>query len=135
MKIVMCLVALLALGGVAHAQDSTRSTRDTTSPGIFSTDKLSAEVAKLQQGVSTQREPALATEKLKRPPVLAGIGLMALGGILAATAGESATVTMTDPFTGQTLSSTVSVEQNGRRWTGISLLGAGGVLTWLGWTD
>jgi hypothetical protein len=32
-----------------------------------------------------------------------------------------------------TLSSTVSVE-NGHRWTGISLLGAGGILTWLGWT-
>ena len=142
MKIVtvMCLVASFALGGVAHAQDSTQSTRDTTSPGstrpgIFSSERLSAEVSKLQkQGVSKQREPGFKTEKFMRPPVLAGIGMMALGGILAATAGESATVTTTNPLTGQTLSSTVSVEQNGQRWTGISLLGAGGVLTWLGWT-
>jgi hypothetical protein len=138
MKIVtvMCLVASFALGGVAHAQDSTRSTRDKSSPAIFSSERLSAEVSKLQQqGVSKQREPGFNTEKLMRPPVLAGIGLMALGGILAATAGESATMTTTNPLTGQTISSTVSVEQNGQRWTGISLLGAGGVLTWLGWAD
>jgi hypothetical protein len=133
MKIGAFLVALMAFGGVAHAQESMVSPRDTTTPGIFSRDRLSAEVSKLQgSAVSKQREPALTTEKLTRPPVLAGLGLMAIGGILAATAGESATFTTTNPITGQSLTSTVTVTENGKRWTGFSLLGAGGVLTYLG---
>jgi len=136
MKIVAFLVALVTLGGVAHAQDSTLALRPATSRSIFSTERLSAEVSKLQRdGVSAQREPTFTTEKLMRPPVLAGLGLMTIGAVLAATAGESATFTTTNPVTGQPFVSTVSVSQNGRRWTGISLLGAGGVLTYLGLLD
>ena len=136
MKVVPFLVAVVMLGGVAHAQDSTPSLRDATSRSIFSTESLSAEVSKLQRaGASAQREPMFTKAKLSRPPVLAGLGLMAIGSLLAATAGESATITTTNPITGQPFTSTVSVTQNGRRWTGFTLLGAGGVLTYLGLSD
>lgn len=134
MKIVLFLVAFVALAGGARAQDFTP--RDRVSPRIFSTEALSAEVSKLQRnGTSAQREPTFTKEKLTRPPVLAGLGLITIGGILAATAGESATITMVNPITGQPFSSTVTVTQPGRRWTGITLLGGGGVLTYLGLKD
>jgi hypothetical protein len=134
MKTASFLVAFVVLAGGAHAQDSTPS--DAASPRIFSTEALSAEVSRLQRnGTSAQREPAFTKEKLMRPPVLAGLGLMAIGGILAATAGESATITMVNPATGQPFSSTVSVTQTGRRWTSFTLLGGGGVLTYLGLKD
>ena len=64
-----------------------------------------------------------------------GGGLAALGISLAATAGETgqATVTVTDPFFG---SSTTTVEtstvNNGKRWSGVGLAAAGGVLVWYG---
>jgi hypothetical protein len=133
MKLGAILVSLIALGGVAHAQEPPVSPRGTTTPRIFSPETLAEEVSKRQaSGVSKQREPMLTTEKLSRPPVLAGLGLMAIGGIMAATAGESATFTTINPVTGQTISSTVTVTENGKRWTGVSLLGAGGVLTYLG---
>ena len=61
-----------------------------------------------------------------------GGGLMTLGIILAATAGDTATVTFTDPFSGTTTVIEASTVSNARRWGGVGLAGAGGLLVWRG---
>jgi len=134
MKIARCVIVFFVFSGIAHAQDSTPSFRQVTSLNIFSADRLAAEVSRAQGsgGAPAQREPTLTREKLSRPNVIVGLGLMAIGAVLAATAGESATVTTFNPITQQPVTSTISVTNSGRRWVGIGMLGGGGVLTFLG---
>ena len=134
MKIASCLVIFLMLSGVAHAQDSNRSVPDLTSYTQFSKDPLSTDVSKASgnYGFPAHREPTFSKAKMTRPSVLVGLGMVATGAVLAATAGESATVTTFNPITQQSMTSTISVTNNGRRWVGIGLLGSGGVLTLLG---
>ena len=134
MKIAYCLVAFLMLSGITHAQDSNVSFPDLMSQIKFSREPISADSSKASgnYGFPTHREPT--SKKITRPTVLVGLGMMATGAILAATAGESATVTTFNPITQQSMTSTVSVTNNGRRWVGIGLLGSGGVLTVLGLT-
>jgi len=128
MKIVLCLVTLCALSGVAQAQGVTSSRAP-----VFTAQQLAFQVARLQQNtVSAQREPMFTREKLTRPNVLVGLGLMATGAILAATASETATITTLNPVTGQPFTSTITATNNGRRWVGIGMLGSGGMLTYLG---
>ena len=61
-----------------------------------------------------------------------GGGLMTLGIILAATAGETVTINFTDPFSGTTTVIEASAVNNAQRWTGVGLAGAGGLLVWRG---
>ncbi len=135
MKIASFLVAFAVLSGTAHAQVSS-VTPERRSPGIFSPSNLSATAERLQTGnqVAAQREPGLTREKITRPHVLVGLGLLATGAIMAASASESATFTTVNPVTNQPLTSTVSATNNGQRWAGIGLLGAGGAMTYLGLT-
>ena len=137
MKIASFVVAFFVFSGIAHAQNARPTVHEATRLNIFSADRLAAEVSRAQGtgGARAQREPTFTKEKLSRPPVLAGLGLMTIGAVLAATAGESATVTTFNPITQQPISSTLSVTNNGRRWVGIGMLGGGGVLTYLGLTE
>ena len=136
MKIAYCLVAFLMLSGVTHAQDSNVSFPDLMSKIRFSREPISEDVSKASgnYGFPTHQEPKSTKAKITRPSVLVGLGMMATGAVLAATAGESATVTTFNPVTQQSMTSTVSVTNDGRRWVGIGLLGSGGVLTFLGLT-
>ena len=136
MKIARCAIVFFVLSGVAHAQD-TRPSFQVTTRQIFSADRLAAEVSRTQRSGSApaQREPTFTREKLSRPTVLAGLGLMTIGAVLAATAGESATVTTFNPITQQPMRSTISVTNNGRRWVGIGMLGGGAALTFLGLSE
>jgi hypothetical protein len=136
MKIARFVVVFFVFSGIAHAQNPGPMLHGTKSPRIFSADRLAAEVSRAQgNGAAAQREPTLTKEKLTRPTVLAGLGLMTIGAVLAATAGESATLTTFNPITQQPMTSTISVTNNGRRWVGIGMLGGGGVLTYLGLTE
>jgi hypothetical protein len=136
MKIASFVVLVFLFSGVAHAQNPGPTLGEVRHLGIFSADRLAAEVARAQQsGASAQREPTFTKEKLSRPTVIAGLGLMTIGAVLAATAGESATMTTFNPITQQPISSTVSVSNNGKRWVGIGMLGGGGALTYLGLTE
>ena len=137
MKIARFVVAaFFVLGGVAQAQESRPSLQDVTNQTIFSADRLSAEVSKVQgSGAPARGEPTFTREKLTRPHVILGLALMATGAVLAATAGQSATLTTFNPVTQQPITSTISVTNNGRRWVGIGLLGSGGVLTFLGLSE
>ena len=134
MKVVPCVLVFFVFCGVAHAQDTRPSLHQLASRNIFSADRLAAEVSRAQRngGTTAQREPTFTKEKLSRPNVIAGLGLMAVGAVLAATAGESATVTTFNPITQQPMTSTISVTNNGRRWVGIGMLGGGAALTFLG---
>jgi hypothetical protein len=134
MKIASCLLVFFMLGGITHAQDSNLSFPDLMSQVRFSKEPVSADVYKASgnQGFPAHHEPTFTKSKMTRPTVLVGLGMIATGAILAATAGESATVTTFNPVTQQSMTSTVSVTNNGRRWVGIGLLGSGGVLTLLG---
>jgi hypothetical protein len=140
MKIALCLVLFLMLNGVAPAQDLNPSFPDLTSYtkfsnyAKFSREPLSNDSPKAggNQGFPVHREPTFTKEKLTRPSVLVGLGMIATGAVLAATSGESATVTTFNPVTQQSMTSTIDVTNNGRRWVGIGLLGSGGVLTFLG---
>ena len=136
MKIASFVVLSFLFSGIAHAQNARPTLGEVRQLGIFSADRLAAEVSNAQQsGASAQREPTFTKEKLSRPTVIAGLGLMTIGAVLAATAGQSATVTTFNPITQQPMSSTISVTNNGRRWVGIGLLGGGGALTYLGLTE
>jgi hypothetical protein len=134
MKMTLCVVVFCAFSSIAHAQDSGPSVHQVTGRNIFSADRLAAEVSRVQGSgsASAQREPTFTKEKLSRPTVIAGLGLMAVGAMLAATAGESATMTTFNPITQQPITSTISVTNNGRRWVGIGMLGGGAALTFLG---
>jgi hypothetical protein len=134
MKITLCVVVVCAFGSIAHAQDLGLGLHRGTGQNIFSADRLAAEVSRVQGSgsASAQREPTFTKEKLSRPTVIAGLGLMAVGAVLAATAGESATMTTFNPITQQPITSTISVTNNGRRWVGIGMLGGGAALTFLG---
>ena len=137
MKTALCLVLFLMLNGVAPAQDLNESVPDLTSYAKFSTyAKFSREEGSSSAGGNygfpARREPTFSKAKMTRPAVLVGLGMIATGAVLAATAGESATVTTFNPITQQSMSSTISVTNNGRRWVGIGLLGSGGVLTFMG---
>jgi hypothetical protein len=136
MKTASFVVAFFAFSGIAHAQHAKPTVHEATRLNIFSADRLAAEVSRAQgNGVRAQSEPTFTKEKLSRPTVLAGLGLMTIGAVLAATAGESATVTTFNPITQQPISSTISVTNNGRRWVGIGMVGGGGALTFLGLTE
>jgi len=137
MKIASFVVVFFVFSGIAQAQNARPMVDRATRLNIFSTDRLATEVLRAQGsgGVRAQREPTFTKEKLSRPTVLAGLGLMTIGAVLAATAGESATVTTFNPITQQPISSTISVTNNGRRWVGIGMLGGGGALTFLGLTE
>jgi len=74
---------------------------------------------------------ALDTAGGKTLTIIGG-GLMTLGIILAATAGDTATITFTDPFSGATTVIEASTVSNARRWGGVGLAGAGGLLVWRG---
>jgi hypothetical protein len=116
MKLAQFVVVFFVFSGIAHAQDPGPMLHATRSPSIFSADRLAAEVSRAQgSGAAAQREPTLTKEELTRPTVLAGLGLMTIGAVLAATAGESATLTTFNPITQQPMSSTISVTNNGRR--------------------
>ena len=136
MKIASFVVVFFVFSGIAHAQNA-RPTIHEARLNIFSADRLAAEVSRAQGngGARAQSEPTFTKEKLSRPTVLAGLGLMTIGAVLAATAGESATVTTFNPITQQPISSTLSVTNNGRRWVGIGMLGGGAALTFLGLTE
>src|SRR5262245_34883038 len=136
MKLTPCLLVFLLLCGIAHAQDSKVSFPDLMSQIRFSNEPLSTDVTRASgnQGFPTHHEPTASKSKMTRPSVLVGLGLIATGAVLAATAGESATVTTFNPVTQQSMTSTVSVTNDGKRWVGIGLLGSGGVLTFLGLT-
>jgi len=136
MKIASFVVVFFVFSGIAHAQNA-RPTVHEARLNIFSADRLAAEVSRAQGNGSAraQSEPTFTKEKLSRPTVLAGLGLMTIGAVLAATAGESATVTTFNPITQQPISSTLSVTNNGRRWVGIGMLGGGAALTFLGLTE
>ena len=137
MKTASFVVVFFVFSGIAHAQNARPAVHEATRLNIFSADRLAAEVSRAQGngGARTQSEPTFTKEKLSRPTVLAGLGLMTIGAVLAATAGESATVTTFNPITQQPISSTISVTNNGRRWVGIGMLGGGGALTFLGLTE
>ena len=136
MKIASFVVLSFLFSGITHAQNAGPTLGEVRQLGIFSADRLAAEISRAQQsGASAQREPTFTKEKLSRPTVIAGLGLMTIGAVLAATAGQSATVTTFNPITQQPMSSTISVTNNGRRWVGIGLLGGGGALTYLGLTE
>ena len=137
MKIALGLVLFLMLNGVVSAQDLNESFPDLTSYAKFSTyAKFSREEGSSRAGGNygfpAHREPTFSKAKMTRPTVLVGLGMIATGAVLAAIAGESATVTTFNPITQQSMSSTISVTNNGRRWVGIGLLGSGGVLTLMG---
>ena len=134
MKMALCVVVLFVFSGIAHAQDARPWSHQVTSRNIFAVDRLAAEVSRAQgsSGASAQREPTFTREKLSRPSVLVGLGLMGIGAVLTATAGESATVTTFNPITLQPITSTISVTNSGRRWVGIGMLGGGAALTFLG---
>ncbi len=137
MKIAPFVVVFFLFSGIAHAQEARPSFHQVTSRNIFSADRLAAEVSRAQGtgGARAQREPTFTREKLGRPTVLVGLGLMGIGAVLAATAGESATVTSFNPITLQPITSTISVTNNGRRWVGIGMLGGGAALTFLGLSE
>ena len=136
MKIAQFVVVFFVFSGIAVAQDSAQSFHQVTNRTIFSAERLAAEVSRTQaSGAAAQREPTFTKEKLSRPTVIAGLGLMTIGAVLAATAGESATMTTFNPITQQPITSTISVTNNGRRWVGVGMLGAGGVLTFLGLSE
>jgi hypothetical protein len=136
MKIASFVVVFFVFTGIAQAQNAGSTVHQSTRLNVFSADRLAAAVSRAQaSGVRAQREPTFTKEKLSRPTVLAGLGLMTIGAVLAATAGESATVTTFNPITQQPMSSTLSVTNNGRRWVGIGMLGGGGALTYLGLTE
>ena len=137
MKIAPCAIVFFVFSGIAHAQESRPSFHQVTSQNIFSADRLAAEVSRAQGtgNAPAQREPTFTKEKLSRPTVIAGLGLMTIGAVLTATAGESATMTTFNPITQQPVTSTISVTNSGRRWVGIGMLGGGGVLTYLGLTE
>ena len=89
MKIASLVVLFFLFGGMAHAQDEGPTLGEVRTAGIFSADRLAAEVSRAQQsGASAQREPTFTKEKLSRPTVIAGLGLMIMGAVLAATAGN-----------------------------------------------
>jgi hypothetical protein len=134
MKIAPCLLVFFMLSGITHAQDSNVSFPDLMSQIRFSRQPVSEDMSKASgnYGFPAHREPTFSKAKMTRPAVLVGLGMIATGAVLAATAGESATVTTFNPITQQSMSSTISVTNNGRRWVGIGLLGSGGVLTLMG---
>src|SRR5262245_7193092 len=136
MKIAHCLVVFLMLSGITYAQDSNLSFPDLMSQVRFSKEPLSTDVSKASgnYGFPAHHEPTFTKSKMTRPTVLIGLGMIATGAVLAATAEKSATVTTFNPVTQQSMTSTISVTNNGRRWAGIGLLGSGGVLTFLGLT-
>src|SRR5262245_45208914 len=137
MKIVCFMVALLMFGGSAYAQDVHPVRHDASTQTIFSADRLAAEIARVQKqgSAAATREPLFTKEKLSRPTVVAGLGIMVIGAVLAATASETATMTVFNPVTQQPMTSTVSVTNNGRRWVGIGMLGSGAALTFLGLSE
>ncbi|HEY1308218.1 MAG TPA: hypothetical protein VGF24_31910 [Vicinamibacterales bacterium] len=137
MKTVRFMVALLMFSGIAHAQDVQPSRQDARTQAIFSADRLAAEVARVQKksAAAATREPLFTKEKLSRPTVVAGLGLMVIGAVLTATSSETVTMTIINPGTGLPVTSTISAVNNGRRWVGIGMLGTGTILTFLGLSE
>jgi hypothetical protein len=137
MKIVRFVLALLMFSGIAQAQDAQPSRQAASRQAVFSADRLAAEVARVQKqgGAAATNEPLFTKEKLSRPTVVAGLGIMVIGAVLTATASQTATMTVFNPVTQLPMTSTVSVTNNGKRWVGIGMLGSGAALTFLGLSE
>jgi hypothetical protein len=67
--------------------------------------------------------------------IYAGIGAMAVGLLMAASSGESASVTIPDPFTGVPTTLTASTRSAGMLYGGLAAAGVGGFLVWNGMQD
>ncbi len=130
----LSLLFVLFSAGSAWAEDSSKSLLKLTSPTRFSRDTVVKDMAKsLGSNWTLNRsrqsgEPRIG-QRTSVPMTIVGLGLIGVGGALAATAGNSATITFTDPITQQPITTKVSATNNGQRWGGIGLLGSGAVLT------
>lgn len=74
-------------------------------------------------------------QRTGRYKMYAGIGAMAVGVLMAASSGETASVTIADPFGGPPTTLTASTRSNGMLYGGLALAGAGGFLVWNGMQD
>jgi hypothetical protein len=74
-------------------------------------------------------------ERVGRYKTYAGIGAVAVGLIMAVSSGESASVTVPDPFGGPPTTLTASTRSNGMLYGGLGLAGLGGFLIWSGMQD
>ena len=130
----LSLLLILFSAGSVWAEDSSKSLLKLTAQTRFSRDAVVKDMAKsLGSNWTLNRsrqagEPRVGQRK-SVPMTIIGLGLVGVGGALAATAGNSATITFTDPITQQPITTKVSATNNGQRWGGIGLLGSGVVLT------
>lgn len=74
-------------------------------------------------------------QRVGKYKMYAGIGAMAVGLLMAVSSGESASVTVPDPFGGPPTTLTASTRSNGMLYGGLGLAGAGGFLLWNGMQD
>ena len=129
----LSLLLILFSAGSVWAEDSSKSLLKLTAQTRFSKDAVVKDMAKgFSSNWSLNRsrrssEPRIGQPK-SVPMTFIGLGLLGVGGALAATAGSSATITFTDPITQQPITTTVSSTNSGQRWGGIGLLGSGAVL-------
>ena len=129
----LSLLLILFSAGSVWAEDSSKSLLKLTSQTRFSRDAVVKDMAiGFSSNWSLNRsrrssEPRVGQRK-SLPRTIIGLGLLGVGGALAATAGSSATITITDPITQQPITTKISATNNGQRWGGIGLLASGAVL-------
>ena len=131
----LCPVLLAESNPTASAKTATGSFKGIAALRPLSFEDLLARAAPQQTPPSLHQNstgPALPAVGNGKSRTLAYVGgaLMTVGIILAATAGDTATVTFTDPFSGNTSVIEASRVNNGQRWGGVGLAGAGELLLW-----
>lgn len=88
----------------------------------------------LPVGLNAQDDARAEQSRTGLLKIIIGASMTASGALMAATSGESAEITATDPFFGSTTIK-ASSRSTGRLVLGLGLLGSGGFLIWDGNRD
>jgi len=143
---VVCAMAILAAPLAAAAQESAGERAEVptlTRTGLR--DQVRAAAAEIAKESTSQaslfRRTTAAPKSSPQAEgdsslymLIGGLGIAGVGAIIAATSGESATVTYDDPYYGQTSTITASTRSTGQLVAGLAMMGGGAVLAIFGIT-
>lgn len=144
---VVCAVAVLAAPLAAAAQESVGERPEVptlTRTGLRDQVRAAAaEIAKesasragfSERNTAARKASPQAESDSSLYMLIGGLGIAGVGAIIAATSGESATLTYDDPYFGQTSTLTASTRSTGQLVAGIAMMGGGAVLAIFGITE